>query len=147
MNKVILTGNLIKDNVLRVTTNQTSVLQNTIAVRRNVKNDKGEYESDFITLVFWGQKAEYINNYAPKGSKIEVVGRWQQRSYQDNQGNTKYVNECVVEECSILNSTKPQEQNAEQPQQVTPVAQVVQSTPTVSNPFNDYSFTDDDLPF
>lgn len=134
MNKILLSGNLVKDNDLRLTTNKTPVLQNTIAVRRNIKNDKGEYDSDFINIVIWGQQAEYINKYAPKGSKIELVGRWQHRSYQDNQGNTRYVDECIVEDCSILISKAPQEeQKAVQPTQSQPIPQVVQ--PVNNNPF------------
>ena len=41
MNKVILTGNLCKDNEIKILTNNISVLQNTIAVRNDYKNSKG----------------------------------------------------------------------------------------------------------
>ena len=134
MNKVILSGNLVKDNDLRKTNTGKSVLQNTIAVRRNSKNEKGEYDTDFITLVIWGVQAEYINQYTSKGDKIELVGRWQHRAYQDKEGKTRYVDECVVEDCSILITSKGEKkQEAETTQE--------------NNPFVTYDITDEDLPF
>ncbi len=112
MNQFNATGRLTKDIELRQTQNGNTVMQNTIAVRRDFKSANGEYESDFINIVVYGQTAQYLAQYACKGALIEVVGRWQHRSYQDNQGNTKYVDECVVNSASVLQ--KPQEQ--QQPQ-------------------------------
>lgn len=108
MNLFIATGRLVKDNELRMTATGKEVLQNTIAVKREFKNANGEIDSDFINIVLYGSTAKYISDYAPKGSLIEIVGRWQHRSYLDNQGNTRYVDECVVEKASILISNNQQ---------------------------------------
>lgn len=132
-----MSGRLVKENVVRLTNNKTEILDNAIAVRRDYKNAKGEYDSDFINVVFFNNTAKYINEYAPKGSMIEVVGKWQHRSYQDKEGNTKYVDECVVESASLLISSKPKEAVQEQTQEP------VQET----NPFVTYDITDADLPF
>lgn len=137
MNKVLLTGRLVRDNTIRLTNNKTEVLDNVLAVRRDYKNAKGEYDSDFINVIFFNATAKYINDYAPKGSMIEVVGKWQHRAYQDNQGNTKYVDECIVESASLLISSKPKEQVQEQTQE--PVQE--------NNPFVTYDIKDEDLPF
>ena len=87
MNKVILSGNLVKDVDLRKTESGMSVVGNTIAVRRERKNFNGEYDVDFINFVVWDKSAEYLNQYANKGDRIELVGRWQVREYEEKNGN------------------------------------------------------------
>lgn len=112
MNKVILSGNLCQEIELRQTPNGKSVLTNCIAVQREYKNEKGEYESDFINLVVWGVPAEYLGRYAHKGDRVELIGRWQVRKYTANDGTARTVNECVVESIRAF-SRQPKE---EQPQ-------------------------------
>jgi single-strand DNA-binding protein len=108
MNKVILTGNLCQDIDLKQTPSGKEVVTNSIAVQREYKGE----ETDFIQIVVWGQPAKYLSQYARKGDRVELVGRWQVRTYTDAQGRKQYVNECVVE--SIKAFSKPQE--PQQPQ-------------------------------
>ncbi len=118
MNLCVFSGRVCKNIELRQTQNGNKVMQNTIAVNRPFKDENGNYQADFITIVAYNQPAEYLYKYASKGALIEVSGRWQHRSYKDNQGNTKYVDECVVNSASLLQ--KPQEQAAhpqEQPKE------------------------------
>ena len=135
MNKVILSGNLCKENDLKFTGQGKEVLNNTIAVKREYKNANGEYESDFINIVLYGSQALFIATYAPKGSSVELSGRWQHRSYTNAQGTTSYVDEVVVESVSILKSTQPREN--EQPQAN---AQANYQPPA-------FNMEDEDLPF
>ena len=127
MNIVILTGRLTKEPELRKTPNGDSVLQNTIAVNRPFKNANGTYDADFIVITMYKQTADYIKQYACKGALIEVVGRWQHRSYTDNLGNTKYVDECVVDRASVLSTPQQVQETQPQPQAPTPAQR---STPT-----------------
>ena len=131
MNKVILSGNLCQEIELKQTASGKSVLTNCIAVQREYKNDKGEYESDFINLVIWGAQAEYLSKYAHKGDRVELVGRWTVRKYTANDGTTRTVSECVVESIRAF-SRQPREEQAE-------------STEVKTN-FEELSNTDD-LPF
>lgn len=105
MNKVILTGNLCKDIELKQTATGVSVLQNTVATKRDFK-ENGEYITDFINIVVWRQQAEYLNSYAAKGDLVELIGRWQVRKYTDQNGNNREANECVVDNIKILKSSK-----------------------------------------
>lgn len=132
MNKVILSGNLCQEIELKQTQNGKSVVTNCIAVQREYKNEKGEYESDFINLVIWGAQADYLSRYASKGDRVELVGRWTVRKYTANDGTTRTVNECVVE--SIKAFSKQKTENTQ---------------PTYANTqpkFTDIA-TDQDLPF
>lgn len=106
MNKVILSGNICKDIELRKTKSGESVVSNTIAVRRDFKESDGNYGTDFINIVVWKQSADYLTRFANKGDKVELVGRWSVRSYQDKHNATIFVNECVVESISIISSKR-----------------------------------------
>lgn len=109
MNKIILSGNLCKDIELKTTSSGKASLNNTIAVKRDFKNADGEYESDFVNLVFWGNQAEYVDKYLSKGSKIGVVGRLQTRTYENNNGDKVFVTEVVVE--SVESFSTPKKEN------------------------------------
>lgn len=110
MNKVILIGNLCKDIELNVTQSGKYVSSNSIAVRDEYKNADGEYSTTFINIVLWGNQAEYLKNYASKGDKVALCGRWQNRTYQDQNGNNRTVSECVVDSISNLSSKKQEQQ-------------------------------------
>lgn len=106
INSVIICGNLIKDNELRYTTNGKEILNNTIAIKRNYKNENNEYESDFINIKVFGSKAKYINDYAEKGSKLLIRGHIQSGSYENKEGNKVYTTDVIVDEVNIMPSNK-----------------------------------------
>ena len=118
MNKVILSGNLCHNIELKYTTSDIPVLQNTIAVRNDFKNTNGEYESQFINFVAYRKNAEFLNNYASKGIKALLEGRLNTRSYDDKDGNKRYVTEVIVDKVELLGTKKETtEQLVEQPTQ------------------------------
>ena len=104
MNTIILSGNLCKDIELKYTSSNKPVLQNTIAVRNDYKNANGDYDSQFINIVVWNKAAEYLKQYAAKGSKVLVEGRLQNRSYEKQDGSKAYITEVVVEKVELLGS-------------------------------------------
>jgi single-strand DNA-binding protein len=99
---------LCQDIELKQSTAGKSVVTNCVAVPREYKNASGSYDSDFINIVVWDKQAEYLNNYASKGDRVELCGRWTVRKYQANDGTNRVVNECVVE--SIKAFSKPKEE-------------------------------------
>lgn len=117
MNKVILSGNLCREIELKQTQGSRGVVTNCIAVQRDFKNVNGEYESDFINIVVWGNQAEYLSKYAAKGDRVELVGRWAVRTYEDLNGENKTVNECVVEQIKAFSRQKDEkkEEKKEKP--------------------------------
>lgn len=105
LNKVMLIGRLVKDPELRFTTNGTATAKFTLAVNRNFKSEKGE-ETDFINIVLWRNIAENSSKYLQKGSLAMVEGRLQIRSYDDKDGNKKWVTEIVANNVQFLDSKK-----------------------------------------
>lgn len=74
MNYVILSGRLTRDTELCNTQGGTGYLRNSLAVKKDFKNQNGEYESDFFNFCAFGKTAEIIANYCSKGSLILVKG-------------------------------------------------------------------------
>ncbi|WEV60474.1 single-stranded DNA-binding protein [Streptococcaceae bacterium ESL0729] len=105
INNVVLVGRLTKDIELRQTANGQSNASFTLAVTRNFKNQKGEYDADFINVVAWRNTAEFLARFgAKKGNLLSVTGRIQTRSYENQQGQRVYVTEVVADNASFLES-------------------------------------------
>ena len=102
MNRIILTGRLTKDVEVRYTTSQKTVATFGLAVNREFKNERGEYEADFFNVVLWGKPAELAGNTLRKGNKILVEGRVQNRSYDAKDGTKKYITEVIANNFEYL---------------------------------------------
>ena len=127
MNKVLLVGNLVRDPEKRSTGQGTSVTSFTVAVSRRFKNAEGGYDADFINCVAWRSTADFVAQYFQKGSRIGVVGSLQTRSYDDKNGNRRYVTEVSVDEVEFAGPRQSADAapRTEQPAAAEPVAQPV----------------------
>ena len=102
-------GNIGKDNDVKFSNGGTAVLSQSIGVRRPFKNKQtGEYETDWVNLVFFGKTAENFANFTRKGSKVGIEGRIQSRNYENQQGQRVYVTEVVVNQFHLLDSRNSQ---------------------------------------
>ena len=114
MNKAILVGNLTRDPEQRTTSSGIAVTSFTVAVRRRYKDADGNYQADFINCVAWRSTAEFVAKYFTKGSRIGVAGTIQTRTYNDQNGNKRYVTEVVADEVEFAGS-KTQDQDMQKP--------------------------------
>lgn len=114
MNKAILVGNLTRDPEQRTTSSGIAVTSFTVAVRRRYKDADGNYQADFINCVAWRSTAEFVAKYFTKGSRIGVVGTIQTRTYNDQNGNKRYVTGVVADEVEFAGS-KTQNQDMQKP--------------------------------
>jgi single-strand DNA-binding protein len=75
-----------------------------IATNETYKNNKGEKVTDtqWHNVVAWGKTAELIENYVPKGKEIGVEGKLTSRSYEDKEGNKRYITEVVCNEVLLF---------------------------------------------
>jgi single-strand DNA-binding protein len=109
MNKVIISGNLVRDPEKRVTTNNKIIASFTLAVDRRFKNASGEKETDFFDLTAWGNTAEFVCNYLKKGNKVMVSGSLQTRSFEKD-GKKITVTEINTDEIEFAESKKEEKQ-------------------------------------
>lgn len=141
-NKVILIGNLCADPELKTTPNGVSVTSFSIAVgRRKVKDQ--EPQTDFINIVAWRGTAEFICKYFQKGKAILVVGSLQTRSWEDQNGQKRYVTEVVAEEAQFVEK-KSESAGMQSPSPSTNSSNSPYSSQTTE--FEEMT-GDDDLPF
>lgn len=105
MNKVILMGRLTKDPDIRYSQGEksTAVARFSLAVDRKFKQE-GQPTADFINCLAFGKRAEFIEKYCRKGTKMVVEGSWQTGSYTNKDGNKVYTNECLIENCEFAES-------------------------------------------
>lgn len=112
INSVTLIGRNTKPIEVRKTAGGTSVASFSLAVDRKPVN--GKKEADFISCVAFGKTAEYLEMYSDKGSVIAVSGKIQTGKYQNRTGATVYTTNVIVNEASILVSTKNKQQEPKQ---------------------------------
>lgn len=89
MNNVTLMGRLVADPELRHTQTGTAMCRFRIAVDRTFVKPGEERQADFIDIVAWQQRAEFVCKYFSKGSKIALTGEIRTGSYTDKDGNKR----------------------------------------------------------
>ncbi len=114
VNKVILIGNLGKDPEVRHLENGAVVANFPIATSESY-TDKTTGErrevTDWHNVVTWRGLAQIVEKYVRKGHKIYVEGKLKTRSWQDQEGNTRYTTEVVADELTMLSRPDTPDQN------------------------------------
>lgn len=101
MNSVILIGRLTADPQLRQVSNDTNVVNFTLAVQRPLSKNNNN-QADFINVVVFGVQAENLVKYKKKGSLIAVEGRLQTRRWEDKSGKKHSTTEVVANRIMFL---------------------------------------------
>ena len=111
MNKVILMGRLTRDPDIRYTTGAEpmAIGRFTLAVDRRFSKD-GEQSADFISCVAFGKRAEFLEKYCHKGTKLVVEGRIQTGSYEKD-GQKVYTTDVVAENLEFAESKASAQNN------------------------------------
>ncbi|ECJ3538734.1 single-stranded DNA-binding protein [Salmonella enterica] len=99
VNKVILIGNLGQDPELRYMPNGGAVANLTLATSetwRDKQTGEMRENTEWHRVVVFGKLAEIAGEYLRKGSQVYIEGQLRTRSWDDNNGVTRYVTEIVV---------------------------------------------------
>lgn len=112
MNKIELLGRLTKEPEVRYTTKNAPVSNFTLAVDRRVKKEN-ETNTDFFNIRAFGTLADVCNKYLHKGSQIVIIGRIQNRTWDDEQGQKHYTTEIIAEEMYFAGGNKTENTEAE----------------------------------
>jgi single-strand DNA-binding protein len=159
VNKVILVGNLGKDPELRYTAGGTAVCTFSLATSERYKDRDGQQQekTEWHNIVAWRQLAEICGKYLVKGKQIYIEGKIQSRSYDDRDGNKRYITEIVVDQMQMLGrpgddsgggQRQGQSQGQSQGQHREPRQERAPAQSAPQNDFEDVPFNpDDDIPF
>ena len=104
INKVFISGNLTRDCELRATASGTQVLSFGVAVndrRRNPQTGDWEDCPNFVDCTMFGTRAEAVNRFLSKGSKVAIEGKLRYSSWErDGQRRSKL--EVIVDEIEFM---------------------------------------------
>ena len=140
VNKVILVGHLGKDPEVRHLDGGTSVASFTLATTETYTKDGNRMEqTEWHNIVVWRGLAEVAAKYLHKGKLVYVEGKIRSRSYDDKEGNKRYITEIVADNFTML-GRKGDDQNNAPSYQASPKE-------TQEKPVDYSSEPDDDLPF
>ncbi|MEJ2283120.1 MAG: single-stranded DNA-binding protein [Desulfobacterales bacterium] len=107
VNKVILIGRLGSDPEVRYTPSGVAVANFSVATSEEWKDkDSGEKKerTEWHRIVAWRRLGEICGEYLSKGRQVYVEGRLQTRSWDDRDGNKKYMTEIVASDIQFLGS-------------------------------------------
>ncbi|WP_152286166.1 single-stranded DNA-binding protein [Flavicella marina] len=107
-NKVQLIGHVGIQPEMMTLESGKKFVKFTMATNDSFKNSKGEKieETQWHNLVVWNALSNVVENYVNKGDEIAIEGRLTNRSYQDKEGNKRYISEIVVNELLLLGNKK-----------------------------------------
>ncbi len=140
LNNVSISGNLTRNAELK-TAGNTQISRFSVAVNERRRNASGEWEDypNYIDCIMFGARAEKLNQYLVKGTKVAIEGRLHQSRWQDESGNNRSRLELVVNELEFMSRNQQQPQHPQQPQQQ-PQQAFVANAP-------EPTFNDSDIPF
>jgi single-strand DNA-binding protein len=103
-NKVQLIGNLGNNPEVKTLDGGKKMARFSVATNETYRNAKGEkvVETQWHNLIAWGKLAEIAEKYLQKGSEVALEGKLINRSYNDKEGNKKYITEIQVNELLML---------------------------------------------
>ncbi|MEM8908114.1 MAG: single-stranded DNA-binding protein [Bacteroidota bacterium] len=103
-NHTQLIGFIGKDAELRRFTNGKVLANVSMATNESYRNKNGEkvQNTQWHRLVGWGKMAELMEQFFKKGKEIAITGQLNYQSYEDKQGQTRYVSQIVINQFTLL---------------------------------------------
>jgi len=101
LNRMILTGHLVRDPEVRFTKEEVPVARFTVAVNGRSKNGSEEKNVDFFNCVAWRGLANICGEYLKKGSLVAIEGKLHIRPYE-MKGVKKKSTEIAVDNMLML---------------------------------------------
>lgn len=105
LNNVMIVGNLTRDPVFRKTTNNTPVVNFSIASNRRYRDSSNKWQEEvcFVGVVAWNKLAESCMNRLKKGSAVFVEGELQSRTLKSDENNFRHIVEIKARRIQFLN--------------------------------------------
>ena len=103
-NRVQLIGHVGNDPEIKTFEGGKKLATITLATNDHYKNAKGEKveQTEWHRLTAWGATAEIIEKFVKKGKEIAIDGKLTHRSYDDKNGEKKFITEVTISELMLL---------------------------------------------
>jgi len=142
VNKVILIGNVGKDPEVKRLDNGMVITKFTLATSETYRKDNEKVtNTEWHNIVLFKGQAEVAEKYVKKGDALYIEGKIQTRSWDDQDGNKKYMTEIVGNNMQMLGggSGRKNDEHAQGAAQESTQAQAQQPSESLGE--------EDDLPF
>ncbi|HET6244191.1 MAG: single-stranded DNA-binding protein [Bacteroidetes bacterium] len=105
INKVILIGNLGKDPEVRYLEGGIAVAKFPLATSETIKDKNGNKidQTEWHNVVLWRGLAEVAEKFLKKGSTVYIEGKIKSRSWEDKEGNKRFITEIIGDNLTMLN--------------------------------------------
>ena len=104
----MLIGNVGKDPEVHFTPSGVKVAQLRLATSETWKDKDGAVQehTDWHTIIAWRGLADVVERLVRRGSRLYVEGKIQSRSFDDRDGNKKYVTEIIADSLLVLDAKR-----------------------------------------
>lgn len=108
LNKVMLIGNVGKDPEVNFTPSGVKVTQFRLATSETWKDKDGAVQehTDWHTIIAWRGLADIVEKLLKRGSRVYIEGKIQSRTFEDRDGNKRYITEIVADNLLLLDSKR-----------------------------------------
>ncbi len=105
-NRVQLIGNLGNDPEIKELESGKKMARFSIATNDAYRNADGQKitTTQWHNIIAWNGNALIAENYLKKGREVAIEGRLAHRTYDDKDGNTKYITEVIVNQILLLSN-------------------------------------------
>lgn len=114
VNKVILLGNLGKDPEVRNLEGGAKVVKFPLATSESYKDKSGNKieQTEWHNIVVWRGLADIAEKYLRKGSSVFIEGKIRSRSWDDKDGNKRYITEIVADNLTLVGGKREESPSA-----------------------------------
>ena len=104
LNKVMIIGHLGRDPEMRYTPSGRPVTTFSVATNRTWNTASGDKrsETEWFSIVAWGNLAEICNQYLSKSQQVYIEGRLHTRHWENSNGDKHSSVEIVANEMMML---------------------------------------------
>lgn len=104
INEVLLLGYVGKDPEVKAIPSGAKVANFSIATTESWvdNNNQKQERTEWHNIVAWRGVAEIIEKYVRKGSRLLLKGKIQTRSWDDQNGQKRYMTEIVLSDLTLL---------------------------------------------
>jgi single-strand DNA-binding protein len=130
INKVILVGNLGKDPDVRYLEGGIAVAKFPLATSETIRDKQGNKteQTEWHNIVLWRGLAEVAEKFLKKGATVYLEGKIRSRSWEDKEGNKKYITEIVGDNLTMIHKKDDHNANYNQSLAATPALEEKLST-------------------
>lgn len=114
--QTILLGNLTNAPQIGYTVTKKKTALFTVAINKEWKDEDGlkKNKADFIPVIAWERQADVCEQILKKGQKVLVIGRLENRKYQNSEGKDVYALRLIAEKIDV--QTPKSRDEADEPQ-------------------------------